>query len=190
MRRIDINDEVKGWHELQRALELGRVKSSGRDVATGSKREVSQLEWEDLRFANPLVIEEAGYQYVHAEPQLYWEKDVAELWRRPTPAFRDVRVLVADVLNEFPAKQTSQALAPEEVAVAAEQPSSPRRRRQATLLTDVKRLLLDLYPAGKPRANCKVTQKAVMDKLGRTFSIETLDRAIKEAWPTSSNVVS
>jgi hypothetical protein len=54
LRRIDFNDEVKGWHELQRALESGRVKSSGRDVATGSKREVSQLEWEDLRFANQL----------------------------------------------------------------------------------------------------------------------------------------
>jgi hypothetical protein len=103
LRRIDVNEEVEGWHELQRALESGKVKSSGRDVATGSKREISQLEWEDLRFAHPRVIEDGGYQYVHAEPQLYWEKDVAEPWSRPAPAFWDVRVLVADVLQAFPA---------------------------------------------------------------------------------------
>jgi hypothetical protein len=110
LRRVDFNDEVKGWHELQRALESGRVKSSGTDVATGSKREISQLEWEDLRFANPRVIEDGGYQYVHAEPQLYWGKDMAEPWRHPAPAFWDVRVLVADVLQAFPAKQTGQAI--------------------------------------------------------------------------------
>lgn len=59
------------------------------------------MEWEDLRFANPCIIEDGGYQYVHTEPQLYWEKDVAEFWRHPSPAFLDVRIVVADLMKEF-----------------------------------------------------------------------------------------
>jgi hypothetical protein len=106
-----------GWHKLQLALESGRVTSSGIDVATGKKREISELEWDDLRFADPVIIkpcdpiilESSGYEYLCADgPQCYWED--AEFWRRPEPAFREVRVRRADVLKEFPAKPTQQAL--------------------------------------------------------------------------------
>jgi len=109
--RIDVNDVIEGWHELQRALGSGRVESSGREGATGTTCEISRLAWDDLRFHNPHVIENGGYRSVFCEPQPYWEKDIGKCWRGSAPAFLDVRVGVADMLKEFPAKAGDHAAA-------------------------------------------------------------------------------
>jgi hypothetical protein len=187
-----------GWHKLQLALESGRVTSSGIDVATGKKREISELEWDDLRFADPVIIkpcdpiilESSGYEYLCADgPQCYWED--AEFWRRPEPAFREVRVRRADVLKEFPAKQQAlqQSDAPE-IEVNTGKSTRARRKRSATKVLAVQRALLEIYPSGRPPAYRDEMQVAVEGHIGRKISLATLDRALERAWPASSNVIS
>lgn len=101
------NDAVaEGWAKLWRALESGRVTSSGVDVATGRRREISSLEWLDLEVTEPCTIEPEGYRPVRADgPQCYPAGTDYSARPRPEPSFVDVRVLVADVLKEFLAKE-------------------------------------------------------------------------------------
>jgi hypothetical protein len=46
-----------GWAKLWRALESGRVKLSGRDLATGRQREISALDCPDLIFSQSYTTE-------------------------------------------------------------------------------------------------------------------------------------
>jgi hypothetical protein len=108
------NDAVaEGWAKLWRALESGRVTSSGVDVATGRRREISSLEWLDLEVTEPCTIEPEGYRPVRADgPQCYPAGTDYSARPRPEPSFVDVRVLVADVLKEFPPEVVESASVP------------------------------------------------------------------------------
>jgi hypothetical protein len=100
------NDAVaEGWAKLWRALESGRVTSSGIDEAN-IRREIASLEWLDLEYCLPQTIEEGGYKPVRDDgPQCY--RAGTDYTKRPEPAFRDVRVPIADVLKEFPEKRSA-----------------------------------------------------------------------------------
>jgi hypothetical protein len=108
------NDAVaEGWAKLWRALESGRATSSGVDVATGRRREISSLEWLDLEVTESCTIEPEGYRPVRADgPQCYPAGTDYSARPRPEPSFVDVRVLVADVLKEFPEPSGPSAAAP------------------------------------------------------------------------------
>jgi hypothetical protein len=94
-REISVETQ-DAWSASLRALKSGAVTASGIDASTGRRREISGLEFLDLEFAS----------IDNAEPQLYRKDDID----KAAPAFRVVRFLAADVLKEFPAKPTQQAL--------------------------------------------------------------------------------
>jgi hypothetical protein len=105
------DDEVReGWGKLSRALESGRVASSGVDAAN-VRREITALAWVDLEFHVTPAVDEQGLRHPEADwPQCY--REGAGPRERAAPAFREVLVLVADVLKEFPAKGRGSASAP------------------------------------------------------------------------------
>jgi hypothetical protein len=97
------DDEVReGWGKLWRALESVRVASSGVDAAN-VRREITALAWVDLEFYVTPAVDEQGLRHPEADwPQCY--REGAGPREGAAPAFREVLVLVADVLKEFPAK--------------------------------------------------------------------------------------
>jgi hypothetical protein len=100
------DDEVREeWGKLWRALESGRVGSSGVDAAN-VRREITALAWVDLEFHMTSTVDKQGLRHPEADwPQCY--REGAGPRERAAPAFREVLVLVADVLKEFPARSHS-----------------------------------------------------------------------------------
>jgi hypothetical protein len=117
------NDAVaEGWAKLWRALESGRVASSGVDAAN-VRREISSLEWLDLEVTEPCTIEPEGYRPVRADgPQCYPAGTDYSARPRQEPSFVDVRVLVADVLKEFPPEVSDSASGDSEPKVSNPKP--------------------------------------------------------------------
>jgi hypothetical protein len=105
------DDEVReGWGKLLRALESGRVASSGVDAAN-VRREITALAWVDLEFHVTPAVDDMGFRHPEADwPQCY--REGAGPRERATPAFREVLVLVADVLKEFPPEVAESASVP------------------------------------------------------------------------------
>jgi hypothetical protein len=104
------NPVGEGWAKLWRALESGRVASSGFDAAN-VRREIPALAWVDLEFHVTPAVDEQGLRQPEADrPQCY--REGAGPRERAVPAFKEVLVLVADVLKEFPAKGRDSASAP------------------------------------------------------------------------------
>jgi hypothetical protein len=105
-REIGVNYDVsKAWVELRRARESGKVRTAGIDAADGKPREIDPLEWLGIEFRGiGLAAELQPYR-----KGLQWRfEDLDKI----SPAFRDVRVRVADVLKEFPAETGDSATAP------------------------------------------------------------------------------
>jgi hypothetical protein len=105
------NAEVRdSWGKLWRGIESGRVASSGIDEA-GVRREISDLAWVDLEFHVTPAVDDMGFRHPEADwPQLY--REGAGPRERAPPAFREVLVLVADVLKEFSAIGDDRASVP------------------------------------------------------------------------------
>jgi hypothetical protein len=114
----------KGWAEFWRVLESGSVTASGED-ANGLRRKISGLEWIDLQFYE--IFTEGLPNSRHSEtdgPQCY--RKYTEFTMRPKPMFHGVRVLVADVLKEFPAADDVTSVpVPTIDLIAASAPSHP-----------------------------------------------------------------
>jgi hypothetical protein len=169
------NDAVaEGWAKLWRALESGRVTSSGVDVATGRRREISSLEWLDLEVTEPCTIEPEGYRPVRADgPQCYPAGTDYSARPRPEPSFVDVRVLVTDVLKEFSPEVDDSASGDSEPKVSNPKPNPVSE----SALTD---FLMTL-----PKPTLKKTMQAEAEKhfAPREFSWRRFESVYKQLPP-------
>ena len=119
-------EAIRVWNKgFMRALQSGRVPSSGIDAATGNRCDIDALKWLDLQLyqicCEPLgfvssrelgeisvITDWLDHQLADsvppakAGPQFYHKNKRFDGLTLPEPDFREVLVRVADVLKEFP----------------------------------------------------------------------------------------